>query len=62
MYFHGPKDKTDPSYHAACAYQRELAAKVGNTNGQMPEDSDPDSDSDSDEDDDEVERLPALGL
>jgi len=40
MYFHGPKDKTHPSYHAACAYQREQAANVGNTNGQMPEDSD----------------------
>jgi len=40
--FYGPEDKTDPSYHAACVYQREQAKKVGNTNGQMPDDADPD--------------------
>ncbi len=39
-YFHGPEDKTHPSYHEACAYAREQAAKLGNTNGQMPEDPD----------------------
>ncbi len=32
--FHGPEDKTHSSYHEACAYAREQAAKVGNTNGQ----------------------------
>ena len=32
--FPGPKDKTHPSYHEACAYARKQAAAVGNTNGQ----------------------------
>ncbi len=32
-YFPGPEDKTHPSYLEARACQRELAAKVGNTNG-----------------------------
>jgi len=32
--FPGPYDKTHPSYDAACAYAREQAAEVGNTNGQ----------------------------
>ncbi len=32
--FPGPEDKTHPSYHEACAYQREQAEKVGNMNGQ----------------------------
>ncbi len=31
--FYGPEDKTHPSYHEACEYQREQAAMVGNTNG-----------------------------
>ena len=33
-YFHGPEDKTHPSYHEACAHARELAARIGNMNGQ----------------------------
>ncbi len=54
--FPGPEDKTHPSYHEACAYQREQAARVGNTNGQMPEDSDSDT-----EDEAIAANLAALG-
>ena len=32
--YHGPEDKTHPSYLAACEWRKEQAAAVGNTNGQ----------------------------
>jgi len=40
--YHGPEDKTHPSFLEACEWRRVKAAQVGNINGQMPEDSDSD--------------------